>query len=177
MDIEGYWNWAASPDACGYSQRVPPATRLAVADVLCSALGGNGCATRIEGAAHEHASGWGQAYAEVVHRVLHAVRQRPEVAAEMSPDALVQASSDVLARGTDAEQARLRRCAERDAVLRLIEAHVEEMRTEVSAGSSIVVCGKCKSDNVQWEQKQTRGADEPMTLFCKCMSCGKQWRM
>ena len=157
--------------------RVAASARVAVQRMLEEIIGDSARAHAVEGAAHHAAAGEGQAYATITERIVHATQTRPQTALDLAPAALACASSDALARGTEAEEVRRRRRLERDAVLNLIEAHVEEMRTEVSAGSSIVVCGKCKSDNVQWEQKQTRGADEPMTLFCKCMACGKQWRM
>jgi len=38
-------------------------------------------------------------------------------------------------------------------------------------------CKKCGSAEVNWEQKQTRGADEAMTIFCTCATCHHRWRM
>ena len=40
---------------------------------------------------------------------------------------------------------------------------------------SILVCGNCDQRKVDYYQKQTRGADEPMTCFCECLHCGKRW--
>ena len=40
---------------------------------------------------------------------------------------------------------------------------------------SILQCGKCKQRKVDYYQKQTRGADEPMTCFCHCLNCGNRW--
>lgn len=40
---------------------------------------------------------------------------------------------------------------------------------------SILVCGKCRERKVDYYQKQTRGADEPMTCFCHCLNCGARW--
>lgn len=40
-----------------------------------------------------------------------------------------------------------------------------------------ITCSKCKSNSVDVEQKQTRSADEPMTVFCKCRACGKRFVM
>jgi len=36
-------------------------------------------------------------------------------------------------------------------------------------------CPKCKSFDVDTDQKQTRSADEPMTIFCNCNACGKRF--
>jgi len=41
---------------------------------------------------------------------------------------------------------------------------------------SMLQCGKCKQHKVDYYQKQTRGADEPMTVFCHCLNCGARWR-
>ena len=33
---------------------------------------------------------------------------------------------------------------------------------------SIVICPKCKDNNVDWHGVQTRRADEAQTIFCQC---------
>lgn len=35
---------------------------------------------------------------------------------------------------------------------------------------------KCGSSNCLFEQIQTRSADEGMTIFCKCLKCGRTWK-
>ncbi|KAL4805629.1 transcription factor S-II, central domain-containing protein [Aspergillus unguis] len=42
--------------------------------------------------------------------------------------------------------------------------------------SQSLQCGKCGQRKVTYTEAQTRSADEPMTLFCTCMHCGKSWR-
>ncbi|XP_055328990.1 DNA-directed RNA polymerase III subunit RPC10-like [Paramacrobiotus metropolitanus] len=37
-------------------------------------------------------------------------------------------------------------------------------------------CPKCNHKRAYYHQMQTRSADEPMTIFYKCVSCGNQWR-
>ena len=37
-------------------------------------------------------------------------------------------------------------------------------------------CPKCAHDRAYFRQLQTRSADEPMTTFYKCVSCGKEWK-
>lgn len=49
-------------------------------------------------------------------------------------------------------------------------------RSEEPTGT-FITCFKCKSNAVDTEQKQTRSADEPMTLFCMCRSCGARFTM
>lgn len=37
-------------------------------------------------------------------------------------------------------------------------------------------CGKCKSKKTTYYQRQTRSADEPMTVFVECLNCGNRWK-
>lgn len=39
-----------------------------------------------------------------------------------------------------------------------------------------VVCPECGNNEAYWWMRQTRGADEPPTLFYKCTECGHSWR-
>lgn len=48
---------------------------------------------------------------------------------------------------------------------------------ERSEESAFIACVKCRSNAVDTEQKQTRSADEPMTIFCLCRKCGKRFTM
>jgi DNA-directed RNA polymerase subunit M/transcription elongation factor TFIIS len=51
---------------------------------------------------------------------------------------------------------------------------LEERHEDTSA---FIKCSKCGSNRVDTEQKQTRSADEPMTVFCMCRNCGKRFTM
>ena len=46
---------------------------------------------------------------------------------------------------------------------------------ETSQKRSILSCGQCGQNKVDYYEMQTRGADEPMTVFAHCLNCGKQW--
>lgn len=43
--------------------------------------------------------------------------------------------------------------------------------------SGMYSCGKCKSFDIEIRTRQTRGADEPETVFATCTNCGNRWRM
>lgn len=40
----------------------------------------------------------------------------------------------------------------------------------------LFTCRRCKSSKTTHYQKQTRCADEPMTVFVQCTECGNRWR-
>jgi len=42
--------------------------------------------------------------------------------------------------------------------------------------ASLFTCNRCKSTKTTSTQKQTRSADEPMTVFVLCENCGKRWK-
>ena len=45
-----------------------------------------------------------------------------------------------------------------------------------AAASDIFQCDICKNWKCTYFQMQTRGADEPMTIFCTCLICGNKFR-
>jgi transcription elongation factor S-II len=51
-----------------------------------------------------------------------------------------------------------------------------QMAKSDGAKSSLLSCGKCKKNNVTYNQMQTRSADEPMTTFAFCQECGHRWK-
>ena len=67
------------------------------------------------------------------------------------------------------------------------EQHYNQRQLELLSDSSAVVseedgvstirCHRCKSSDVQIEQKQTRSADEGSTVFVTCNTCRLRWRM
>ena len=46
----------------------------------------------------------------------------------------------------------------------------------IEASTDNFTCWKCKSKKCTYYQLQTRSADEPMTTFVTCLSCGQRWR-
>jgi DNA-directed RNA polymerase subunit M/transcription elongation factor TFIIS len=43
-------------------------------------------------------------------------------------------------------------------------------------GSDMFKCNKCGKARTKYWEMQTRSADEPMTIFIRCLNCGKEWR-
>lgn len=47
---------------------------------------------------------------------------------------------------------------------------------KIEASTDNFTCWKCRSKKCTYYQLQTRAADEPMTTFVTCLSCGQRWR-
>lgn len=43
-------------------------------------------------------------------------------------------------------------------------------------GSGMYTCKRCNKNRTRYWEMQTRSADEPMTIFIRCLNCGKEWR-
>ena len=51
----------------------------------------------------------------------------------------------------------------------------EEDKINNIATSSVYTCKKCRKNRCQVTQRQTRSADEPATIFVKCMECSHEF--
>lgn len=57
----------------------------------------------------------------------------------------------------------------------LEDSYPKHIERPIEITDSILKCGKCQENTVDYYEKQTRGADEPMTVFAHCLTCGKRW--
>ena len=53
---------------------------------------------------------------------------------------------------------------------------MNKFETNLEAATDTFTCRKCKSNKCTYMQLQLRSADEPMTTFVTCLSCGNRWR-
>lgn len=60
----------------------------------------------------------------------------------------------------------------RDKVL----SDADAFKRKIKPGKGVAKCGKCGSEEVYTAEKQTRSADEPMTIFFTCAHCSARWR-
>ena len=51
----------------------------------------------------------------------------------------------------------------------------DEKHTKVTSG--LYKCRKCGGDKTTQFEMQTRSADEPMTIFIRCVECGNSWKI
>lgn len=51
-----------------------------------------------------------------------------------------------------------------------------QMAVQSGTRTDLLKCSKCKKRNCDYNQVQTRSADEPMTTFVLCNECGHRWK-
>jgi DNA-directed RNA polymerase subunit M/transcription elongation factor TFIIS len=58
------------------------------------------------------------------------------------------------------------------------EAEVQKKASllQFAQNKSLLQCVRCKQFKVSYFQRQTRSADEPMSVFATCHACGKKWK-
>ena len=105
-----------------------------------------------------------------VRQIAWNVCQSPALLDVYNVNTLVHLDNATLARGT--------------AVETWHETHKSNMRhqhvllhEEHKGEDGSLICNRCNSRDVDVYQKQTRSADEGMTVFCHCSTCGMRWKM
>jgi transcription elongation factor S-II len=51
-----------------------------------------------------------------------------------------------------------------------------KFETNIEASTDTFTCRKCRSKKCTYYLQQVRSADEPMTIFIQCISCGARWK-
>lgn len=151
---------------------VLPETRLRLLEYAASVGVDRDAARRIEEhvfAAHEGAP---RAYLPAMRARLYNVETNPALRT-IDPARIAVMSDAEMRRGTVLED--IQRSEEtRNA---RFEAMLQERYDSVESQQTTMRCRKCKRSNLAFEQKQTRGADEAMTVFMTCKDCGANWKL
>lgn len=66
---------------------------------------------------------------------------------------------------------------DRDCRLEEHEMAILKSSFETTGQTRSLRCSRCKSQNIDVQQRQTRSADEGMTIFCGCRDCSAQWTL
>lgn len=115
-------------------------------------------------------------YCTRVVSALHDLSLNPQLADEHTASAFLRLDNAVLSKGSPIYAHRLRQYE--DAQQReSTDDHHHPTRVVDTSKGGVNICGRCKSTNITWTQKQTKGADESMTIFFECSDCGKRWKM
>lgn len=64
----------------------------------------------------------------------------------------------------------------KDNIEKKIKRDASKFNTEIEASTDMFTCKKCKSKKCTYYELQTRSADEPMTIFVNCLSCGAHFK-
>lgn len=112
-------------------------------------------------------------YVDKMHQIIHNVNLNPELVQEGANVAVM--SDKRMAANTIIENIEKERAEKQ----KLFEEFLQEKYDMVNRDSyrTTLRCRRCGSPDVRWEQKQTRGADEAMTVFCTCAKCQNRWTM
>ena len=130
----------------------------------------------LELAIHSDAMGR-DAYMRILRAMAFNMRQNGRHLMEThAPESLVQLDHVLLAKGTPVETWHTLHM-ERQAKEQELQASKPIDFFEGEDDPSLIRCSRCRSTEVTWEQKQTRGADESMTVFFTCTKCNKRWKM
>ena len=101
---------------------------------------------------------------------------------QVSGKELVSMSSEQLVSDTKRKEIEERKKSLMDANMLDWEAQNEDKINEMCGikgellKASLFTCGRCKSTKTTSTQKQTRSADEPMTVFVLCLNCNNRWK-
>jgi len=146
-------------------------------------------AAEVEGALWQHVGGDQnrKAYADKARSLVFNLRKNKAlteqvILGQLPSQSLVKLSSDELA-SAETKQAREKEAKKLVDSKRLDWEEANEAKINDMCGikgellnASLFTCGRCKSTKTTSTQKQTRSADEPMTVFVFCMNCGKRWK-
>ena len=144
-------------------------------------------ATEVEIACHEHSKGSKQSYQDKIRSLIFNLKKNSDlredvILGNISAETLVKMSKQQLATAEKSKQRnetveKLRGSRRLDWE-RANEDKINEMCgiKEELLQASLFTCGRCKSIKTTSTQKQTRSADEPMTVFVLCLNCGNRWK-
>ena len=112
------------------------------------------------------------AYGDKIQQVIFNVVANPRLASECT---VALMSDEQMARGTVVEDIARERHDKSERFQNMVQEKYELASRATKAAS--MRCRRCGATDIFAEQKQTRGADEAMTVFCTCSRCSLRWTM
>ena len=144
-------------------------------------------ATEVEAACHEYSKGIKQNYLEKIRSLIFNLRKNSDlrenvILGSTQPETLVTLGPEQLATA-ETNKERNETMEKLKDSRRLDWDQANEGKINEMCGikgdllkASLFTCGRCKSIKTTSTQKQTRSADEPMTVFVFCINCGNRWK-
>jgi DNA-directed RNA polymerase subunit M/transcription elongation factor TFIIS len=135
----------------------------------------------IEKAIHKKASTHEEYTALVVRMLFVLSHNRKEIIRlllQASPEAVLDMKDVELLLGTGVARAQEQLDDSESRFKSMLQEKFEELTDKGHDGSEgLLKCTRCLSTNVIWDQRQTRSADEGMTIIAKCLHCNNAWSM
>ena len=123
------------------------------------------------------AKGCHSRYSDSATRLLYNLLLNPSLPRSHPFSSLPFLSDSEMASGTPAEKMRLAEAAREKHIHNLISSLDEGKQAEEEEAGALMRCQRCQSTSISWEAKQTRSADEGMSIFCACNNCKQRWRL
>ena len=115
-------------------------------------------------------------YIEHAKRLCFNLHQNPALLEEFKLEEVCTLSDERMTKGTIVQRYRDQERSRMEAIQSMLKEKYEDV-TNQSSTTGLIRCRACGSCDISWEQKQTRGADEAMTIFCSCTRCKSRWKM
>lgn len=147
-----------------------PSQRLRSLRLLASVRGEDVTLCRnVESSCHANA----RTATEYLDRVRHAafnLRANPALG-----ENVLFASDEILTKGTLVGRVRDEAVVRQTRFSQMLQEKYDALNDKKF--EAIVRCRRCGNEDVTWEEKQTRSADEGATVYCSCSVCKNRWVM
>lgn len=111
-----------------------------------------------------------------IRNVLDTIQDQKEIHSKCKE--CIFMTDSVMCQGTVVSDIERETIARRERFEQMLAAKYDAIGKPVSSSSAgILRCRRCGSTEINWEQKQTRSADEASTVFCSCSKCKMRWTM
>lgn len=115
-------------------------------------------------------------YIEGIKRLCYNIQCNPTLLSQYDAEHIFSLTDEQMAKDTVLQRIQDMEASRMQALEDMLREKYENV-TKQSKSEGLMRCRACGSSDVSWEQKQTRGADEAMTIFCSCVKCKSRWKM
>ena len=143
---------------------------------------GDGIAFLIEEAIYRQSTTHEEYTASVIRFMLaltHNMARVMSLIGKTSADNVVGMDDNTILHGTGVVRAQHRFDDREHRFKSMLQEKFEELTDNAhhDQDEGLLQCKRCQSTNVMWDQRQTRSADEGMTIIAQCLACSNTWIM